>query len=1046
MRFPSGFSALLLTLTLAHGQTFFWHRDPALVSAGGISKSYNWTIGKDGLGARPASVSDDQFAGPALDTAWKFVDQDGSDSTGTYAFKDGKLVLSGRGEDFTQAKHFWTGVHRLDIKGNFDVTVRVDSQVASHDWSKAGILVADNMADFTQGGVALLALTPRQGVIFEWNSLAPIGNIDAIATSGASLVPPVWLRMAKNGEMVSAFYRTDSTTAWIPIGAAQSPLSTAVDSDIGLFVLAVDSVGKTVRTTAGAFDDFRGGGDIASSNLDLRFDGTGANHDVDVVLAGDFAARSLDFATYLGSLSFNAHALTLSAGARFSPSMAIHAGTGTLAFTGAAGPDTLALKANDTLPALLKSGAGRLVVQNGTLSAASLRIQGGVLDFSNNSADLGGLVSTGGALEGLGADDSLIVTGDADFSGLAAFNAPVGNVVIKSFGASSRLFNPGGKTFPRLTLWTWATTAKATLVVGPGSLATLGNLVFRNHLETSGFDGALDFGTHNPSVTLGGDLLQVKDGTGTNSQTLSLGSGTWTVPGNVGLSLEAGGSGSSAIFKLTKASGIQTLAVSNGSLHTVEHAAPGTLKLASALSATHLYQSAGSLDFGGFDLSLKGDLKVGNGGPLTLLNLAGRTLTVEGKASFVGQAPGPATGLGLNPSTSWRLKVSGALTADSSNIANCDASLFTKGIASQGSIDQKGNINWEFWTPPTPPTVIREPVDVLAKPGWKVTFTVGAQGSGPLAYAWKRAGDSIVLSSDTVLVLDSVPDSLNNTAYSCVVSNALGKDTTRPALLTVRACDSSFAPPADVAAVEGGKVVLVGKAGCAAEIFWSPVSGPVPKILDPQVDTLRFDVPRIKGDTALVLNFSARYGGNWESRNVTVTLKDGIPDPAASLDSMPAWNGAAPKVIRPRIGNAAALADFPTYPLRYLWALDPLIADSALAGDSLTLQGPREDGNMEVSVCVDNGGTPSCSKAVLEVKRVPVSVLIGKRRVGPVWLSGHALAWKEAGLARVMDWRGRILWERWGSPGSQARLPADAERSLRIGAARLDFLAKKKAR
>ncbi|MDB5105484.1 MAG: alpha-N-acetylglucosaminidase [Fibrobacteres bacterium] len=1045
MNFIPVVSALALSAVLAQGQTFYWHRDPALSSAGGIGRSYNWTANQDGTGQRPASLADDQFDAPELDTvsAWKFLDKDGVAGTGEFQMKGGKLILSGQGEDITKERHFFTGVHRTDIKGVFDVTVRVDSQFAAHDWSKAGIIMSNSLENFALGGTALVALTPKQGVIFETSPNSK-GYIDNTIYPNLVSGWPVWLRLVKGSSTISAWYRTDSTAAWKQVGGQEMATGMATDSDVGLFVTSVDSVGKTPKTTAAAFDDFRGGSDIASSFLDLRFDGTGTGHDVDVIFAGNFAARSLDFTSFPGKLTFVSHTLTVSGSLRLSPAMSIVANTGAIEFTGATGPDSLYMKPNDTLPAIRKTGAGKLVLMSAPLEASSLRIDAGILDFNGNNADFGGLNSTGGSMEGLAANGTLTVSGNADFSGLTGFNSILGNVVIKSMGNSTTKFDPGGKTFPKVTLWTLATsTAKTTIIVGPGSLTTLGGLVFRNQLATTGWDGILDFRTNSPSVTIGGDLVQVQDGIGSNSQILLLGNGAWTAMGTVGLSLEAGGSGDSAVFHLAKPSGTQTLAITKGPLYAVIHDGAGTMKLASNLSATHLSQSSGALDFNGFNLALKGNLKVENGGPSTMVNLAGRTLTIDGNASFAGKTSGL---LALNPATAWILKVKGTLTADSADIANSDASGSAKGIAAKGCNDGGKNLNWQFWAPPAPPVIVRDPVDVVVKPGWKASFTVAASGSPLLSYEWKKQGDTAVLSRDTVLTLDSVLEAWNNNAYYCVVANDLGKDTTRQAILSVRACDSSFKAPADIVTIEGGKVILGGKAGCASEVLWTPVSGPVPKLLDPQVDTLIFDAPRVKGDSTMVLQFSALFGGNWESKNVTVKVKDTIPDPSVALPVLPSWNGEGKKVIRPKIANAAELAKFPKYPLRYLWAVNPYIADSSVAGDSLVLHEAQEDGNIEISLCVDNGGAPSCSKAVVEVKRISLSLLLGRTHSGPVWLDGNRLGWNRPGLARVMDWRGRILWQTWGAPGSSAQLPAGAERSLRMGAARLDFLAVKTGR
>ena len=1033
---------LLVCAAFAQAQPFYWHRDTVLAGAGGIGKAYNWSRTQDGVGGRPSSITDDAFD-TGIDTAkaWKFLDQDGVDSTGKLVAANGKIILSGQGRDFTAGMHYLTGVKRSDNKGIFDVTVRVDSQYMAHDWSKAGIIMANDFSDYTKGGVALVAITPRNGAIFEYNLNPPMGNIDnTVKMEGVSLPLPIWLRLVKGSTTVSAFYRLDSNTAWIRIGTPQATLGLAADAELGLFVVGVeDKSTGLMKTTAAVFDDFRGGGEIANPALDLSFNGNGPNSDVDAVLADDFAAHSLDFTGYTGKFSLNSYALSVSGNLKFAGGMqGIVPGTGTIAFTGTT-QDTLWPRPNDTLPMLRKAGTGKLVMM-GVAEAPSLKLESGALDLNNNGLSLDALAATGGSIEGLGADDSLTVAGNADFSGLASLTLPNGHVIIKAAGngGSPILFNPGGKTFPKLILHTSASgTGKTTLTVGPGSLLAVNGLLLRNKGTAAGFDGVVDFRTFDPAVAVTGDLTQIQAGPVNTSQALFMGDGYWTCTGNVSLNL-LGGSSDGSTLRLSASSGTQVLLASQGPLFKVEHDNASTLKLGGALSATHLSQTSGAFDFNGFNLALKGNLVITRGGPQTLLNLEGRKLTIEGNASFAGTAAG---NLGLNPPAAWILEVGGTLTADSADIRNSDASPGKPGSASKGSNDQTGNRNWSFWQPPLPPTIFREPVDVLAKPGWNVRFSLAVQGSAPFAYEWRKLGDTAVLSRDTALALDSVKESLNGSAWFAVVTNAQGKDTTRLAFLTVRACDSLFTLPAGITVNEGATVVLGARAGCAAEVAWSPVSGPVPKLFDPQVDTLIFTAPRVKGDSILVLQFSARYGSNWESSQVTVKVRDTIPDPVIELPAEPAWSGAAPKVIRAKLKNAAVLAAFPGYPVRYLWNVVPFVTDTSSSGDSLVLSEPGENGNLDITVCADNGGTPFCAVMVLAVERPVVSLRKGIGNGGPLACEGRGFRWREAGLARIVDWRGRILWQAWGSAGGFAEPGAGAESALRTRAARLEFLA-----
>ncbi len=816
----------------ADAEISYWNPDQALAGADGagdVGKAYNWSATPDGRGARPASLSDDGFESAALAPAWRFINADGAAGNGGFSQSGGKLRLSGRGQDFNQAQSYFTAIGRKDIQGSFDVTVRVDSQTRVSDWSKAGIVMANDLGNLDSGGLALVALTPKYGVIFGYNEAGSAkGRLTKTVSAGGLPLPwPVWLRLVRAADMVSAYYRTDSAAAWIPIGGTVPTigLSSAVNSEVGLFTVAAEALAPAPQMVTAVFDDFRGGGGLASPDVDLRFDGSGPTAHSAAALTGDFAAGSLDFSGYYGPFSFNGKALSVAGKVRINAGMSVRAGGGSLVFTGNGGQDTLWTFSQDTLPALRKTGSATLVLMGGNLSAASLRIE------------------------------------------------------------------------------------------------------------------------------------------------------------------------------------------------------------------------AGTLDFNGQDLSLSGDLKIVNGDAASLLHLQGRTLKVGGNAAFSGRSAQER--LGLNPGGIWILHVSGSLTADSAAIANSDASGFARGIAGNECQDGRGNKNWQFPAHPQPALILREPRDVFAKPGTKAVFSTQASGDAPLDYAWMREGDSAVLSRDSLLLLDSITAAQDHQRFYCIVANAAGKDTSYPALLRVRACDSSFVPPPDQTVMEGSGVRLAGTAGCASEVVWAPVSGPVPRLLDPGVDTLDFQAPRVRGDTTLVLKYNARFDSEWRSGNVAVTVKESIPDPIVGLPVLPVWNGDSPRSIRPNLSNAADLARFPQYPVRYQWSVTPLLSDSSLGGDSLLLANPPDDGNMVVTLCADNGGAVSCAMAGMEVRRITTSLRPAGRYPGPVWLAGAQLNWNVPGLVRILDWRGRRLWESRGAAGSSARIPWAAERALQMHTARMDFSASK---
>lgn len=1303
-------AALLLAAAGSEAQTYYWNPGPA--GGGEVQKASNWSSQATGSGARAPSSLDDDFTDTTL-APWSWIDSV-PDLSSTKSFSAGKLTITAKGEDVWTDFNQYAAVYRGDITGDFDVSVKVESQVEAHVWSKAGIFVQNDFKRAGAGGVFAVEVTPKNGFVAHYDATdappaigttAP-GRLDAPGGGTDISVYPCWLRATRVGTVFTGYYKKNLNDPWTLIGTGYTPLnaSAGTSSQIGLFVT---SHNPAVPSTV-VFDDFQGGGNLSSTTLDLNFGGTGSLADNNAVLGSNLNAGSVDFTNYSGAFTFGGWNLSLTGNATFSPTMSINPGTGRLTLSGTTGTQNLVPKANDTLPVIWKTGGSNAVVLSNPLTADSLHLDAGTFDLGSLNAHLSGFSSAGGTLTGMpAADDTLFLYGKSDFSGLATLTPGLGAVVIKSVGNNRTVeFNPGGKAFRNVVLWTVPVGNDATIKTGPGNLVTTGNLVFRSQNAPATQDGIIDFLAYNPNLTVGGSISQIIDVVRTNWQPIRMGRGRWSVGGDVAFSLN-GGSSDSSTLDLTATTGTQNLAVTQGALRVVKHAAAGTVRLATPLSADSLSLTGGTLDFNGQNLTLATDLVVD--GPSSLLaNLGGRTVTVGGNASFAGRL---SDSLNLAPAADWIIKVTGSFTADYAKIANSDARTGSTGMATANCVDLGRNFNWSFGgAPPTtlpvitleplddtviagetakftvaatgstplayqwrrkgdttvlstgseltlpstslsqdnsiyqcmvknstgqdttreailrvlpvpvPARITTEPVDaaviigttanfflqavgdaplvykwrkvgdttvlssgtslavatttlaqdstlyqcivsngsgsdtsrpaqlrVLPKPvpalitreprdstvyvTEKVTFSVGAQGDRPLTFQWRRKGDTTVLSSDSVLtiastalaqdsalyrcivsnahgkdtsaearlrvlpppaaayitrepldtlvkvgakagfsvgVLGTAPisyewrrkgdttllsrdslfviaaaaDSQSGYSFYCIVSNAIGKDTSAEARLTVRTCDKvTMEVAGDTTVNEGQSVSIFGKSVCADRFEWSIISGPAPRLLDPGVDTLSIVAPRVSGDTALVYRFTAFLGDSLAYRQVSVRIKETIPDPDFTLAATNGWNGASPLVLKPTVINKALLDLFPAHPLRYEWSLNPIAAESAPGGDSLVLKDPVADGPMDAVLCMDNGGRMVCDTTRVDVKRGSTSIAYRGRAIGHgLLLSGSRLQWTAPGRVRIWSWQGRLLYEARGEAGKSVELPWETWRSLRGLRARLVFL------
>lgn len=187
-------------------------------------------------------------------------------------------------------------------------------------------------------------------------------------------------------------------------------------------------------------------------------------------------------------------------------------------------------------------------------------------------------------------------------------------------------------------------------------------------------------------------------------------------------------------------------------------------------------------------------------------------------------------------------------------------------------------------------------------------------------------------------------------------------------------CAVRFEAPPDTSVEEGRVLTLTASADCAASWTWTPVSGPMPRILDPDTKTLRLPMPRITGDTLLVLRFSASYGDTLREEEVRILVKEAVPDPAFTLPMELSWDGEDSLLLKPAISNLAAVKASRDSVIRWTWNLQGVEVDTAWRADGLLLRSPGQTGELAVGLCLDNGGKPLCRAMTVEITGKPTAL------------------------------------------------------------------------
>jgi autotransporter-associated beta strand protein len=433
---------------------------------------------------------------------------------------------------------------------------------------------------------------------------------------------------------------------------------------------------------------------------------------------GSAAVKAITFLSYTANFYFNYETLTVFKSADFSGATTIDSGYGAIRFV-SSDVSKLFSNSSNRLPTIMREGSGTTVVA-GSFKAKSVIVSGGIFDFgsagvhdtinrklqitggtvdlgTNNTIAMSMFEGSGGILQS--GIDTLIIHGNADFSGLSGLTAGAGAIIIQASGGAQPTFYPGSKTFNNLILWNSGNGASGeadSVVIGSGSFVVNGNLVLRQN-QSTGMpynESKWKFNTGNPSVTVNGNMNveQISGAMGVNSH-LFMGSGTWTFKKNAMLPI-GGGTGKNATIVFSGSSGLVQrcstyIASTLDSLGEVRHTGPDTLRLMNNVMCSSFYQDAGILDLNGKNLSVSGDFNA-SGSTGIFATLDNPTITIGGDATINGSSSGLAN-LVAGSMLTINMTTGRSITAQWAKIGNCQVNNVT------GEATNSRKVNSSVW-------------------------------------------------------------------------------------------------------------------------------------------------------------------------------------------------------------------------------------------------------------------------------------------------------------------------------------------------------------
>src|SRR6187549_311992 len=129
-------------------------------------------------------------------------------AAGSTSISNGIYSVRASGVDIWGAQDEFRFVY-LSMSGDGEVTARVDSLAATHEWTKAGVMIRESLS--ANSKFAYTLVTGAMGVDFQYRQLTggyagPSGQYDRVTRA------PYWVRLRRAGNVFTAFVSADGQT------------------------------------------------------------------------------------------------------------------------------------------------------------------------------------------------------------------------------------------------------------------------------------------------------------------------------------------------------------------------------------------------------------------------------------------------------------------------------------------------------------------------------------------------------------------------------------------------------------------------------------------------------------------------------------------------------------------------------------------------------------------------------------------------------------------------------------------------------------------
>jgi len=186
--------------------------------------------------------------------------------------------------------------------------------------------------------------------------------------------------------------------------------------------------------------------------------------------------------------------------------------------------------------------------------------------------------------------------------------------------------------------------------------------------------------------------------------------------------------------------------------------------------------------------------------------------------------------------------------------------------------------------------------------------------------------------------------------------------------------DEFSVSPTQLTVLEGKTATVTARAGGAQKVYWILKRDGRESVVAVDRVAVPFEAGRVVGDQFATLQLKALYVDRVKTKDIPITIKEEIPEPAFTLKAPAKWDGREIIAVVPVIANIAAMQEKDTGELKYTWTLSGLAATKEIAPDKLILKWAQNSGQLSVTLALSNGGiatTQSTTITVREPERDP---------------------------------------------------------------------------